>query len=177
MGFFSKLKDNMNSGGVDVHMQAPSTAKLSDPSLVAQITLTSKDQQRTVQRVSLELHRQTLNQSTDTSAAPEREVVARADYTQPISLQPGQPLSLQLELILNKIEAINEQVPENDTMKGFVQGLSKLQQINNAFDQDSYTYELRATADVDGITFDPSFSQPIQMLKPGQFGVGFNGRL
>lgn len=181
MGFFSKIKDNFNHGGVEVKVDGPATARLSDPSLTARITISSKENTQQINKVSLELRRETRNQSiggrdTNTSA-PVSETIARAEYTQPFSINPGQPLSLDLNLILNQMEAINEQLPDNDAAKGFVQGLSKLQQVTQAMNNTSYTYELYAMADVEGINLDPASTMPIQILQPGQMGGGINVRL
>lgn len=181
MGFFSKIKNNINHGGVDVRLDGPATAKLSDPSLTARVTISTKENPQLINKVSLQLQRETRNQSIggrDTSAAaPTIETIARVEYTQPFTVNPGQPLSLDLNLVLNQMEAINEQLPDNDTLKGLVQGFSKLQQVSQAMNNNSYTYKLYAVADVEGISLDPGGSLPIQILKPGEVGGGFNVRL
>lgn len=181
MGFFSKIKDNFNHGGVDVALDGPATARLSDPSLTARVTISTKENPQLINTVSLQLQRQTRNQSIGsrdtTAAAPVSQTIARIEYTQPFTVNPGQPLSLDLNLVLNQMEAVNEQLPDNDTLKSLVGGLSKLQQVTQAMNNDSYTYQLYAMADVEGINFDPAATMPIQILKPGEIGGGFNVRL
>ncbi len=171
MGFFSKLRANMNHGGVKVHVQAPASVP-SNQVIPVQVTLTA-DGAQTVTSVKVELRAQmqqqgvSLNggvgmQKSTTTAQP----VAVAENREPISLSPGQPQTVGLQLFLSG----------NTSAPGMLTGLGNSSPVDGvmnsvlsatqAFNHVNYTYTLHASADVEGITLDPSDKLPIQLLPP-----------
>jgi hypothetical protein len=179
MGLFSKIKQNLNHGGVDIDFQAPASVSMQDASIPVTVTLAATDQPQQINRVSVEIiqstQSQAFNQSRDnaTTTVPDK-TVARVDHAQPFTLAPGQSQSLQLNLVMNAAAAIQQQLPEGSGLAQVAGAISKLQSISEAINGESYNYSLKASADVEGITFDPSKSRPIQVLKPGQIGIAIN---
>jgi len=53
----------------------------------------------------------------------------------------------------------------------------KLQAVSEAMNGNSYVYAVEATAQIEGIKFGASHQQPIQILKPGQIGTAFQGKI
>jgi hypothetical protein len=53
--------------------------------------------------------------------------------------------------------------------------MQKLQTVSAVLNSDSWRYSIQAKADVEGIKLDPSKSQHIQILKPGQVGKTIGG--
>jgi len=178
MGIFSKITDNFKHGGVDVHLQAPASVSLQDASFVASVNITAKDTSQTIKHVRVEVVGEPHNQSFNTSSTGQnyiRKVMARAEYAEPFALQAGETKTIQLNIVMNSGAAAVGQMEEQNNLAGSIaQAVQGLQTVANALNADSYTYRVEATADVDGIAFDPSDHQPIQILKPGQIGTGFN---
>jgi hypothetical protein len=46
--------------------------------------------------------------------------------------------------------------------------LAELQTISEALHVDGYSYFVRATAKVGGVTFGPAYERPIQIVRPGE---------
>lgn len=182
MGFFGKIKQNIHHGGVKVQMQAPASVKVSDPVLPVTVTVTATDALAQIKSVKVEI--QALNQSTGfsqpfgqtTSSANNistPQTVAQEVNAQPFTLNPGQSQTLQLNITMNA-GAAAQQAGVNSVI---AQTIGRLQSLAETLNSNSYTYTLIASADVEGIALDPSTSQNLQILKPGQFGGAINIKL
>lgn len=181
MGFFGKIKDNLNHGGVDITLQAPASASMQDASLPVTITVTNTSgQQHIIKSIKAEVVATSQNQNfgdpnnPSNSTQVTNNVVARADYAQQFPIMPAETKSVQVNIVMNAGSAIASQIPEGSGLAQVAGALQKLQSIGEALNPDSYSYTIRATADVEGIGLDPMKSQPIQILKPGQIGTAFN---
>jgi len=178
MGLFSKIKQNLNHGGVDIDFEAPASVSMQDANVPVTVTLTA-DQAQQINRVTAELTRtsrnQAFNQSTvnDTSPIPD-VTVARVDNTQSIALAPGQSQTVQLNLVMNAGAAVQQQLPEGSAMAQVAGAISKLQTVSDSMNGDSYIYEIKVSADVEGISLDPSKIKAVQVLKPGEIGGAIN---
>lgn len=185
MGFFSKIKDNLSHGGVKVALQAPASISMEDATLPLAITLTGSDQPHSIKRVTAEILATSRNQgfsqinnpaiagnanSSDTITT----VFARAEDAQPFILQPGETKTIQLAIVINGTQVIADQLPAGSAMAGVVGAFQKLQSVGQALNASSYTYTLKASADVEGIALDPASEQPLQVLKPGEIGGATN---
>lgn len=170
MGFFSKIKANFNHGGVTVRVTAPS-AVASDQVIPVQVTLTA-DSTQTIVSVKAEIKAQMreqgiglgnsnsngVGQSTTTS-----QTVAVAENREQFELLPGQPKTVELQLYMNGGAPGIAQVGEGLGALGSI-----VQSIVQNLDHVNYLYTVHASADVNGITLDPSDSQAIQVLPPNQ---------
>jgi hypothetical protein len=184
MGFFSKIKTNLNHGGVKIDLQAPASVSMQDAQLPVTITITNTDsEQRMVKRVSAEIFASSQNRafnqpgSVNNTNQVVRESVARADNTEQFVIMPGETKTVQLNIVMNAGAVAGAQLPENSAMAQVAGALQKLQSVSEALNNTSYTYSLQGSADVDGVALDPSKSMPLQVLKPGQIGTGFNVQL
>lgn len=180
MGLFGKIKENFNHGGVKVSVQAPASVSMNDAAgLPVTVTLTNNDEQRTINKVSVEIIATSQDQGFDSSGATNNttstnKTVARADNTQPFALMPGETKSVQLTIVMNSGAAVAAQLPEGSGMAQVADALGKLQAVGEAMHGDSWTYQVQAKADVEGVTLDPMDQKPLQVLKPGQIGGAIN---
>ena len=185
MGFFSKIKDNLSHGGIKVNLQAPASISMQDAMMPITITLTGGSEPHTVKRVSAEIQATSRNQAFDQLNQPAQagnvgdaqsitETVARAEDAQPFVIQPGETKVIPLSIVINGTQIIADQLPTGSAMSGVVSAFQKLQSVSQALNGSSYTYSVEAKADVEGIALDPSASQPLQMLKPGEIGGATN---
>lgn len=182
MGLFSKLKQNFNHGGVDVSLQAPGRASMTDASLPIAVTIIAKDSAQTIKSVRVELLRQSHNQdftnspSVDQTPQSVEQSVARADDTNTFVLNPGESKIINLSLTINGMAALKENLPQG-ALHGMASVVQTLETASEAMDQNSYQYWVSATADVDGITLDPSARQQIILNKPGEFSASYGVKL
>ncbi len=166
-------------------MQAPASVSMQDASLPVSVTVTAEDTQVQINKVTVEIiaQSQSLNfqQPTKSGIDPVNattfQTVARAENTQVFSLAPQQSQTLQLSIVMNAGAAVESQLPEGSAGQAVAHGLKELQSLSEVFNSNSYTYTLKASADVEGVALDPSKSQPLQILKPGQIGGAFNLKL
>lgn len=175
MGFFGKIKQNLHHGGVKVQLQAPASVHMTDAVLPVTISITATDAPAQIKSVKAEI--QALNQSIGfsqpmgqtTSSANNTstpQTVAQEVNAQPFTLHPGQTQTLQLNIAMNAAGA----APDSAVAKA----IGRIQTLAETLNSSSYTYTLIASADVEGIALDPSHSQNLQILKPGQFGTAIN---
>ena len=88
-------------------------------------------------------------------------------------LLPNQPQTLSFQLGLNIGKATAAFDPNNPIQK-VANVMGKLETMAETMDNKTYKYWVEATANIQGIAIGASASQPIQLLKPGQIGTGFN---
>lgn len=177
MGFFDKLKQNFKHG-VKVTLDAPASVSVQDASLPVSVSVTASDNQQTIQKIYVEIVAETRDKSFSVNSGPndnyETKVVARAEYNEPFLVNVGETKSVQLSITMNQGAAAKEQLPEGSGLAQIAGAFEKLQNVTSAMSQKNYTYTIRAVADVEGVAFDPSDQRPLQILKPGEFGGGFN---
>lgn len=169
MGFFSKIKENFKKGGVKIAMEAPDTVRTDDEELALTLTIAATDTARTINEVRVVLDR-SREDSTDDSRHPERDTVF--DYLVPNSaftLNPQESRTMAISVPLTASKALGGAIAEDPAAQAAAAIIDKVSSVANAMDQRHYRYTLRAIADVDGITLDPSSSREIHILKPGEF--------
>ncbi len=174
MGFFGKLKLNFNHGGVKVEMTAPETVSEMDPGFSVAITITNTGEApQTVKVVKISLiedRMQTMNgQATNTTSSSQRQMSVVSDAN-PFVLQPTEAKQMTLTVPLNMGKFAQEALPDNAFAQGAAKLLGGLQTVMDAADTSNFKHYVEVVADVDGISFDPSRRQEIQVLKPGQIG-------
>ncbi|MGI9027823.1 MAG: hypothetical protein ACR2FM_03210 [Candidatus Saccharimonadales bacterium] len=149
---------------------------MNDASLPVAVTITSKDAPCTINKVSVEVIRESRNRSfgETESSSNLSESMAQAENTEVFTLAAGETKTVQIAIVMNAGKFAAESLPANSGLAQVAGALEKLQSISQAMNQNSYEYYLSGYADVEGITFDPSGRQPIQILKPGQVGGAIN---
>jgi hypothetical protein len=174
MGFFDKLKQTFNIGGVHIDMDSPVSASLQDTNLPVGLTFTTKSPQ-TVNSIRLKLigveQARTVGQAQNT-ATP--RVFAQTDSTDSFAIQPGETKKVELTLALNVGAAMAEALPDDNPLQQMAGVLQRAETLISALDQKRYNYFVEVVADVEGATFDPSARKPIIITKPGQMSTGFN---
>jgi hypothetical protein len=181
MGFFGKLKQNIHHGGVEVKMQAPASIKMSDAVLPVNITITATDQPAQIKSVKAEIQAVSQNMgfsqpngaTSPTNNVGTPQTVAQEANMQAFTLNPGQSQTVQLNITMNAGAAAQQA----GVGAQIAHAIGSLQTLAETLNSNSYTYTLIASADVEGIAFDPSDSQNLQILKPGQFGTAINIKL
>lgn len=184
MGFFSSLKKNFKHGGVKVRLQAPASVSMQDASFPVNVSVVASDSPAQVKGVKVEIiaesRNQAFNQPSSVGTSNEQftqQTVARSDYNQPFTLNPGETKTVQVNIVMNQGKSVESQLPQGSAMAQVAHAVGQLQSLQEHLNQNSYSYYVQAVADVDGVSFDPSDRQDIQILKPGQIGAGFNIKL
>jgi hypothetical protein len=184
MGLFGKIKQNLNHGGVKIDVQAPASVSVNDATLPVTVSITNGEAQQSVKRVTAEIIATSRNATFSQpsrdgfdNTQPMTETVARAENVEPFTLQPGEVKSVQLNITMNAGAAAGAQLPEGSGLAKVAGALQKLQTVTETLNKGSYTYDVRATVDVDGIALDPAKSQPLQILNAGQIGGAVNIQL
>jgi sporulation-control protein spo0M len=170
MGFFSKLKQNFSHGGVKLSLQSPSSVSMGDASVPTTVTITATDTAQVIESISVEINAS----YTDKEGYGNQETIAQGQYNQPFTINPGESKVVQIAVPLSRL-APQDQIPEE--VQPLANVLGALGNIAQAMDQRTYTYQVSASADIAGITFAPSDSNPIQILHPGQIGTAINFKL
>jgi uncharacterized membrane protein len=182
MGFFGKIKENMNHGGVKVELQAPASVSETDATLPVTVNVTATDKPENIKSVKVQIIRQSHNQSFSTGninqgMQNQEFTVAQAEDVQPFSISPGETKTVQLSITMNAGTALGAQLPEGSGMSAVAGALEKLQEVSEVMNQNSYSYYIHASAQIDGIAIGPGSRQPLQILKPGQIGGAVNFKL
>lgn len=171
MGFFGKLKANMNHGGVKVQLSAPGSIA-SDQVIPVQVTVSAKSAQ-TILSVKAEIqcerreHDATfgIGQTVGTrQTGTITETIAVIENREPFTLNAGESKTIELPLYLNGGTAAQNPLAGLSESMGVVGGI--LESVASQLDHVNYLYTIHASADVDGIKLDPSTSQSIQFLPP-----------
>ncbi|MEJ0072651.1 MAG: hypothetical protein WDN27_00975 [Candidatus Saccharibacteria bacterium] len=172
MGLFSKLRANMNHGGVTVHVQAPDTVP-SNQVIPVQVTLTA-DSPQTVAGVKVELKARMKEQGMTLGRgagvqqnATTEQTVAVAESHEPLSLSPGQPQTVSLQLFMSGNTSAMGVLGGLGNTGGALGGvLQSAMAATQAFNHLDFIYTVHAHADVEGIALDPSDKRSIQLLPP-----------
>jgi sporulation-control protein spo0M len=172
MGFFSKLKQNVNHGGVKVSVEAPNTVNLKDVSFEVRVTISSSDSTQTIKGIRVALQEQT---EAGDSGPPMRDITS-IENTEPFVLQPGESKTITVQVPLNAGKNIEQVLAaEHPGLAQAANMLGKAEDLANfKNNMKEREYYLNASADVEGIAMDPAKSIPIQVLRPGQIGGSIN---
>jgi hypothetical protein len=181
MGLFGKLKENFKHGGVSLTLQAPTSVSLQDASLPVSVTITASDEAQTIKRVSAEIIATSQTQAFSTSGIQnnanqnnvQQHTVARIDNNESFSLAPGESRTVQLTLTMSGAAQAMSGMAGMDPNSTGAHILNTVVAGLKSADASQYSYDLKASADVDGITLDPAKSQPLQINAPGQIGGSF----
>lgn len=185
MGFFSKLKQNLNHGGIKVRVDAPAMVKLTGESFDATVTIKNEGSEaQNIKSVTVSLVEDRFEQDmsgnpTAQSSLPSNDQrairnLASVANQEAFTLEPGQEKALTVTLPIKAAEIINEVAGDNAGLKAVASALGKLETVAAAMNQSHFRHYVQATVDVDGISLDPSAQADVQLLKPGQVGAGIN---
>jgi hypothetical protein len=175
MGLFSKIKDNLHHGGVKVQVQAPASIPANQAIPIA-VTLTA-DSPQTITNVKVEVRAEAKEQGV-TFGGPNRggmgveesqtteQTIAQAESRQAFTIASGETKTVNLELYLNGAAGNNLLGSAGNASGALGGALQAIATAAQSFDHVNYLYSVHASADVEGITLDPSDKVPIQILPP-----------
>ncbi len=160
MGFFDKIKQSLNIGGVHVQLQAPDNIDLNDPSVACSVTVTTKSTQ-TVKSIKVGLYVQEYDSGTaatqfENNAADRHGVsqdISVVTVSEMFTIQPSETKSFDVVIPLHTEQSLGN--------VGDV--LSKVGSILNQLDGDRKQYYIEASADVEGAALDPSDKQNVNV--------------
>jgi hypothetical protein len=156
MGFFGKIKQNLNHGGVDVSLSVPDRIEKGQTSLHAQVTI-SATEARTIKSVRVQIERRYDNSG---NSQRQNSVLGSAVYETPFAITPGQPLSLQFDISLKPED---EMADDHPVLASLASGITKLNDVYDKGSMVSYWHYVNAIVDVENINFDPHADQRIQI--------------
>ncbi len=172
MGIFSKLKQNLQHGGVKVKVDAPATISLKDNFDVA-ITITSTDPQK-IKSVTVSFVKHLVNTQNANEPTIRTVVTKREDTTFNIAAGETKQIKINMSLDPAKDPELNDLIKELDP-SGITEGMAKiagnLMKVTEALNNKQYDYYIEAKVDVDGIAFDPAGQVSVQFLRPGELGA------
>jgi hypothetical protein len=167
MGLFSKLRANVNHGGVKIQIQAPDSVTANQ---VIPVTLTvTADSVQTVNSATVVLEAQTHEQGFGLErggmGVNEQETayqtVAQIQNHEVFTIQPDETKTVTLELSVNGNVGTGQLGQFGTAAGGILQAVvSVAQRMDNV----SYTYRLHASLDIQGVGMGPHADQSIQII-------------
>lgn len=171
MGFFSKLKADMNHGGVTLSIQAPGSIPSNQPIPVT-VTVTSQEP-RTIHSITVELQSQEQAQGvgvgmgngvgfedSETSYSTIGQVENRDQFT----ISPGESRTVNLQLYANNNPTNMLNQFGNTPVGGAIGGLVNF--AARSFQNVHFNYRIHASADVEGVGIGPAQHVAIQLEPP-----------
>jgi hypothetical protein len=171
MGLFSKLKADMNHGGITVQVQTPSSVA-SNQVIPVTVNITAKSPQ-TINSVKVELKSQAREQAINFNGGmggveegrTTAQTVGEVESREPFTISPGETKTINLELYVSGVSGTGNAMGQFGGTNGAVGGaLQALASVAQNFEHVTYLYTIHASADVDGVSMNPSDNQPIQLL-------------
>ena len=179
MGFFSKLKADMNHGGVKLNAQVPGSVP-SDQPIPITVTITS-DTPQTVNSVTVKLEAEereqgvslgfgsggmnNMNQMGANERGTTYQTVAQVENRDQFTIAPGDTKTVTLQLYLNNAQTGQGQGGQMNPMGAALGGV--LQSIAmRGFAHASFIYRVHVSADIAGVGVGPHQNLPIQIAPP-----------
>ncbi len=172
MGLFNKLKSNMD-GGVQVHLQAPSSVPANQ---VIPVTVTiTADSTQTINNVKAEIKAQAREQGFTMGGQgvgmqegrTMAQTVAQVESREPFTVGPGETKTVNLQLFINGSTGTGGPLGQMGNMGGALGGaLQAVASVAQNFEHVNYLYSVHASADVQGHHVGPSDKQSIEILPP-----------
>lgn len=169
MGIFSKLKQRLN-GGVTLQLGVPSTVA-ENQIIPVSVTVVADSAQtvasvKAVLKVEAKEQGMTMGggigvQQSETMA----QTIAQVQSNEPFTLAPGETKTVNLELYINGGAGVGNPMAQLSNVGGALGGV--LQAVASAaqgFQHVNYLYTVHASADVEGVSIDPSAKVAIQII-------------
>jgi hypothetical protein len=177
MGLFSKLKGSM-SHGVKVHIQAPSSVPGNQ---VIPITVSvTADSSQTINSIKAEIKASAREEGVSLGGGgmggvgvregrSMAQTVAQVESREPFTIGPGETKTVNLQLFIDGNAGSGNPLGQLGNMNGGIGGAFKaLATVAQTMEHVNYIYTVHASADVQGVTIDPSDKLPIQILPPSE---------
>lgn len=182
MGFFSKIKENLNHGGIKIAMTAPASVSTADSSIPVTLNITGGTEQHTIKLVRVAIIAESFNSgfnndSNSTANQSVRNTVAQIELNQPFILGPNEAKVVQADIVMNAGQTLADSLQLGGAAAGLANAFAKVVNAAESLSSNNYTYTIEASAQIEGIAIGPGCSQPIQVLRPGQIGSAINIKL
>ena len=170
MGFFDTIKKNLNHGGIKVHLEAVNHIRLSDIDLPVQVVIVStSDQLVQINGLSVRLYYDEV--SKDNTSHMQNDVINIQAPEASFSLQPAETRTFDMRLPLNA-EKVAQAAGANAAISLIAKAVDVGSSLSQMMNDANRTYYLTASADVEGISLDPSDTKMMQVLNPNEIGNG-----
>lgn len=173
MGFFSKIKENLQKGGVKISMQAPDSIGKDDETLPVSLTISAGETPRSILGIKIELVRHWSEKNGDDWDSGTDTVFSFLvpDSTFELRTNETKSLSAVVPLTASKAaESAEGASPMLETAAKVVDSINKAAALTNRRD---YDYKLKCIANVDGIAIDPTATKNMQVYIQGQWKISF----
>ena len=178
MGLFGKLKDNMNHGGVKVHVQAPGSVPGNQ--VIPVIVTITADSSQTINSVKAEIKAEAKEQGITMggnnnmnggmgvrSSRTMSQTIAEVENRESFTIGPGETKTVNLELYISGDTGNGNPMGQLANIGGGMgSALQAVAAVAQKFEHVNYLYTVHASADVPGVSLDPSDKQSIQILPP-----------
>ena len=162
MGLFDALKKNFTQGGVDVEIYTQPVISKSVPHAIV-VRIIAKDAAAQIKGVSVALERNNPQPPMGgygynrRNTAMRSTIIAQAQSAEAFTLNMGEIRDVQLNL------SVGDNNPDNI----FEKMSSAFDKVGEFMNSGQYTYQLVATADVEGVALDPSSKVAVQLTDGG----------
>lgn len=149
MGFFDKIKQFFGIGTVSVKLNVvPATFKATETELKGTLVITGKSDQE-IESVEVEF-KENWSKGKDDDKQEKTFTLGQFKLNQPFSIKKDEVKTIEFSIHYEMIKSDNDKLKEKGGVLG---GLGK---VGSFLDNEKSEYELVATVDVKGATFDPN---------------------
>jgi hypothetical protein len=177
MGLFSKLRADINHGGVKLQIQLPSSVAANQ--LIPVTVNITADTPCTINSLTAELQSQARQQGVSfgnnngtggngvgmNQSTSNYQKVAEVKNSESFTVNPGETKTVSMQLYLNGNATGANPLGQLTGAAGAVGGvLQSLASAAQNLEHVTYTYRVHVSADVDGVGIGPSGAEPIQII-------------
>jgi hypothetical protein len=149
MGFFNKIKQNLNHGGVKIELDAPTEITREQTVIPVKVTLVA-DQQCQIDSIEASLERRYVNAKSD-GTAPSPTTFGSVKQAGPIALSAGQSQEFTLSIT----------IPSTNSGGAAGQLFGKLANTLSSLNSQTFHHYICVKADVAKISLDPKVEQRV----------------
>lgn len=181
MGLFDKIKKTFDRGGIDIDIDAPDVFRWKDGLLPVAVQLTGDDEdERLVTSLALTLGEDTLLGDRDDDETPTERArrqrkaensAVRYAHTEPVTLAPGQVVTLTIEFPLSLDGAVGAASGDAETPSWVATASGAMNLLKEAT-RDEEWYRLEVRPHVEGFSAAKVASKRIRNLRLGESGDG-----
>lgn len=170
MGFFDKLKEAFDDGGIDVDVEAPKTFRWSDGSIPLTVSIRGHEsEERTVTSIELELREDDRDPHDHADDRNERDNGISQTLDEPRVIAGGDTLTLELGIMLDAASAV-ESVSGEDA-PAWLQAVGKASNIFNELNRETPWYKVKVIVKVEGAGARNIATRRIRNLGVGEWSL------
>jgi len=171
MGLFDKVRKAFDTGGIATELDVPDAFRWEDESVPVNVRLTGHESEpRTITSIEFRLRNAERDDANQTAKERERDGI-RFEYREPVVIQPGQTVALDIDFPLTTSEII-DRVGATGQVPGWLATAAKVVDTAQGLSTDSSHYVISATPKVEGAKMDRGVSKRIRQVGRGDFFIG-----